>query len=112
MGKTIRISELIGTDVRSRSNAGIIQSALDGEKDCVALDFAEVTFVSRSFADELCNILDNSNNVRLIHTCQMVQSMIDAVKEGRSQKRIRVEDHSEIKEFDTMESLSSFLATI
>ena len=46
------MSALIGTDDRSRSNAGIIQSALDGEKDCVALDFAEVTFVSRAFADE------------------------------------------------------------
>lgn len=112
MGKVIKISELIGTDVRSRSNAGIIQAELDGENGNISLDFSGVTFVSRSFADELCNILDNNSNVKLVNTIQIVKTMIDIVKEGRTKKRVRVVDNSEIKEFDTMESLSSFLATI
>ena len=50
MGNVLLISELIGTDVRSRSNAGIIQSVVDGMKEGVILDFSEVTFISRSFA--------------------------------------------------------------
>ena len=112
MGKVIRISELIGTDVRSRSNAEIVQSALDGETGDIILDFSNVTFVSRSFADALCNIMDKASNVSISNTIQIVQSMIDTVKDGRSKKRVRIEDDSKIKEFDTMESLSSFLATI
>lgn len=112
MGKIVKIAELIGTDVRSRSNAGIIQAALDGERGPVVLDFSGVTFVSRSFADELCNILDELHNTQLSNTTQIVQSMIDAVKAGRSEKRVRIDDNTEIKEFDSFESLSSFLSTI
>ena len=92
MGKIVKIEELIGTDVRSRSNA--------------------VTFVSRSFADELCNILDKFKNVELENMDHIVQSMIDAVKSGRTKKRIRSEDNSEIKVFDNIDSLSSFLSTL
>ena len=62
MGNVLLISELIGTNVRSRSNAGIIQAVIDGVKEGVTLDFREVTFVSRSFADELCNIMDDNKN--------------------------------------------------
>lgn len=112
MKKTIRISELIGTDVRSRSNAEIIRSAIDGETGDIYLDFSNVTFVSRSFADELCTIMDNSKNIHLDNTIQIVRSMINAVKEGRSKKRVRTDDNSEMKKIDTMEGLSSFLATI
>ena len=112
MGKIVKIEELIGTDVRSRSNAGIIQAALDGETDKVVLDFSMVTFVSRSFADELCNILDKFKNVELENMDHIVQSMIDAVKSGRTKKRIRSEANSEIKVFDNIDSLSSFLSTL
>ena len=40
MGKVIKIADLIGTDVRSRSNAGIIQAEIDGEVDEVTIDFS------------------------------------------------------------------------
>lgn len=112
MGKVIKIAELIGTDVRSRSNAGIIQAEIDGEVNEVLIDFSKVTFVSRSFVDELCNIMEKCNNVKLENTTLFIQSMIDAVKQGRNQKRVRSSDNSEIKEFEDIESLSSFLSTI
>lgn len=112
MGKVIKIAELIGTDVRSRSNAGIIQAEIDGEVNEVIIDFSKVTFVSRSFVDELCNIMEKCNNVKLENTTLFIQSMIDAVKQGRNQKRVRSSDDSEIKEFEDIESLSSFLSTI
>ena len=53
----IKISALISSDVRSRSNAEIIRSAIDGISDKVILDFSGVSFVSRSFTDELCSIV-------------------------------------------------------
>ncbi|WP_302994190.1 hypothetical protein [Parabacteroides goldsteinii] len=112
MEKVFKIAELISTDVRSRSNAGILQAAIDGVKETIVLDFAGVTFISRSFTDELCAILESLNNVRLNNTSDFVQSMIDVVCEGRKKQRVRITDNSEIKEFHDVESLSSFLETI
>jgi hypothetical protein len=109
MGNVLLISELIGTNVRSRSNAGIIQAVIDGVKERVTLDFREVTFVSRSFADELCNIMDDNKNIKLSHMSDLVSAMIHAVSSGRKEKRVRPKDDSEMKEFESMEGLYSFL---
>ena len=40
---------------------------------------------------------------------EIVKTMIEAVKKGRENRRVRIKDDSEIKEFDDMESLSKFL---
>lgn len=41
----LKIAELISTDIRSRANADIIRSALDGVKGNIILDFAGVISV-------------------------------------------------------------------
>lgn len=112
MDKKLKISELISTDIRSRANAEIIRAELDGVKDDVILDFAGVTFVSRSFTDELYNVMCEHKNIKLDNTSDFVKSMIDTVTQGRNTKRTFNEEKSEIKEFDDMNSLSLFLATI
>lgn len=112
MENVLKISELISTDVRSRYNAGIIRSAMDGLEGDIVLDFTEVTFISRSFTDELCTIVEKHQNIKIVNTIKEVKSMIDAVTSGRKQKRKRIKDDSEIKEFTDIESLTSFLATI
>ena len=107
----IKISALISSDVRSRSNAEIIRSAIDGISDKVILDFSGVSFVSRSFTDELCSIVENCKNITIdmANMSEIVKTMIEAVKKGRENRRVRIKDDSEIKEFDDMESLSKFL---
>lgn len=112
MDKKLKISELISTDIRSRANAEIIRAELDGVKGNVILDFAGVTFVSRSFTDELYNVMCEYGNIKLDNTSDFVKSMIDTVTLGRKTKRTFSEEKSEIKEFDDMKSLSLFLATI
>jgi hypothetical protein len=112
MDKILKISKLISTDIRSRANAEIIRAVVDGIEENVILDFRGVTFVSRSFTDELYNVMCEHKNIELVNTSDFVKSMIDAVTQGRKQKRIFVEEKSEIREFDDMKSLSSFLATI
>ena len=57
--EVIKISTLISGKVRSRSNAEIIRSAIDGISDKIILDFSGVSFVSRSFTDELCSIVEH-----------------------------------------------------
>jgi len=112
MNTIVKIAELIGTDIRLRANAIILRSAIDGVEGNIILDFAGVVFVSRSFADELYNVMGEYKEISLKNTSGIVASMIDAVKQGRNSKRVFKESNSEIKEFDDMSSLSSFLSTI
>lgn len=112
MNKIFKISDLISTDIRSRANANIIRSAIDGVESNIVLDFENVKFISRSFADELYNVMNEHHGITLINETDFVKSMIDAVIQGRKNKRIASEDTSEIKEFKDMKSLESFLATI
>lgn len=111
MSKIIKIKELICTEIRSRSNANVIWDELS-QKDSVIIDMSFVTFVSRSFADELCNIMDTNGNISLANASGIVKNMIEIVCKSRKEKRVRKEDHSEMKEFGAIESLSDFLATI
>lgn len=112
METILKIAELISTDIRSRANAEILRSAIDGVKGEIIFDFAGVVFVSRSFTDELYNIMGEHKGISLKNTSDIVKSMLEAVTKGRNSKRIFKENNSEIKEFDDMTGLSSFLATI
>lgn len=112
MEKVLNISVLVSTDIRSRANANIIRSVIDGVHGKIILDFSGVTFISRSFADELYNILNERDNVSLANESELVKSMLEAVSLSRKNKRVQNNNTSEIKEIDDMKSLESFLATI
>lgn len=112
MDVTIKIAELISTDIRSRANADLIRSAITNTDGKITLDFTGVTFVSRSFTDELYNVMDENKNITLSGASEFVQSMLNAVIQGRKHKRVFKDDKSDIVEFDDMGSLSSFLSTI
>lgn len=111
MAKTIKIAEIISNDIRSRANINIIFSAIDGVKEHVVLDFTEVSFVSRSFADELYNLINNNKNLSIINMTPFVSSMYKTVCEGRNSKRVFSTESSEIKEFEDMKSLAVFFSS-
>lgn len=108
----IYISKLISTDIRSRSNINRIEEEIRRIDSKVELDFSEVDFMSRSFADELYNFVESHKNVSICNINGIARSMIEAVRESRNSKRVYNTDDSEIKEFEDIKSLSSFLATI
>lgn len=112
MDKIFKVAELISTDIRSRANVTIIRSAIDGINENIILDFTDVVFMSRSFTDELYNLMSEHRNVSLSNMNDFVNSMYNAVVQGRKTKRVFESESSEIKEFDDMKSLSSFLSTI
>lgn len=111
MDKIFKISELISTDIRSRANANIIRSAIDGINERIVLDFDGVCFISRSFTDELYNVLEEHKNISFTNTSDNIKAMLDAVEKGRKSTR-NFSNSSEIKEFHDFASLSAFLATI
>lgn len=113
MEKVFSISKQLGTDVRTRANADAIWDFLKGNASgAVVLDFSDVVFISRSFADEICNITTNFSNVELRNAVGVTKAMIDAVSESRKHKRVRKKDDSEVVDLKDMSSLSSFFAAI
>lgn len=111
MKKIIKIVDFLGTELRSRSSADRLREMIIKEHYSI-IDMSGISFISRSFADELCNIMDTYNNVSVSNDIDIVKNMIEIVSQSRKHKRVRVEDNSEIKEFDDIESLSKFLSTI
>lgn len=112
MDKILKIAEIISTDIRSRANANIIKSIIDGFSGNIVLDFEHVTFMSRSFTDELYNVISENKNVSLTNMDDFIASMYDTVTEGRKNKRIYESKSAEIKECNDMKSLSCILASI
>lgn len=108
----IKIAILISKDIRSRANAEIIKSVIDGIDESITLDFTGVTFISRSFADELYNLQSDHKNISLAGMEGFVNSMYETVVQGRLSKRVFKHETSEIKVCEDMGSLSSFLSTI
>ncbi|OJV90992.1 MAG: hypothetical protein BGO34_22165 [Bacteroidia bacterium 44-10] len=112
MRRIIKISELIGADIRSRKNAEYIRNSIAGSAGKVELDFDGVEFISRAFADEVYTIVkENNDNVVLINMESIVGSMMSVVSESRTQKRVRKTENANMKEFSDMESLSAYLST-
>jgi hypothetical protein len=110
MNNVIKMATVISTDIRSRKNAEILKSMIHpGSK--VMLDFQGVTFISRSVADEICDIIEHSKaTVDKSNMCLLVENMLRAVENGRNKKRERPEiDDKDIIICKDMESLSRVL---
>ena len=110
MKEIIKLHDLLGSEIRSRSNAEILREKI-AEHSGSIIDLSDVSFISRSFADELC-ILVEKHIIQLHNASGVVQNMLSVVSESRKKKRVRKTDDTKIKEFDDMESLTSFQATI
>ena len=107
----IKISALISSDVRSRSNAEIVRNAMMKMSGRAIIDFSGVSFVSRSFSDELCSIIEHFQNLEIdmINMSDIVKNMIEIVEKSRKNRRIRINDNSVIKKFDDIDSFLKFL---
>lgn len=108
MEKIIDIKSLIGIEVRSRTNAEMLRNVIQGDNNVYIIDFKDVTFVSRSFADELCNIMDENNKIRLTNETFFVKKMIDTVLAGRKRVRQR-DDKDDIITLSTIDELNEFM---
>jgi anti-anti-sigma regulatory factor len=114
--KKIIISELIGKKLQSRIEAkkiyGLVVS-LDVKS--ISLDFGNVTFMSRSFADEFCETINlfNKINVKieLINENAAIKEALNVVSSNRNKPK-KVELNYSTLDFTNMNNLSDFLATI
>lgn len=114
MKQTIKLQDIYSADLYTRSRASELRASILDNADVVLIDFDNIGFMSRSFADEICNIMDDMMNktFELINLNEDVMTMLSKVKESRCQERKRGIDSSKMYEFNDMESLSEFLLTM
>jgi anti-anti-sigma regulatory factor len=114
--KTIKISGLINESLRSRTEAQkVYTAAIDSKERYITIDFSDVCFMSRSFADEFCDVLNQLRTGNKIVTCinesENVEVMLQIVSENRGKARdIKIE--GVVREFSNFGDLSNFMATI
>lgn len=77
METLIKMSELIGSELRSRTEAKKIHNSISLVRNGkIIISFSGVTFISRSFADEFCGIIENvklSKNIEIVDKCNNVE---------------------------------------
>ena len=111
MKQTIRLQDIYSADLYTRSRASELRPCISDEANEVTLDFEGIGFMSRSFADEVCNIIDDMKDKTFSFTGQNhdLAMMMTKVREGRSRERKRGVGNAKMYEFKDMESLSEFL---
>jgi len=111
MKQTIKLNTIYSADLYTRSRASELRACINDEANEVILDFEGIGFMSRSFADEVCNIVDDNKNIKFdfINRSADVEAMMNKVAEGRRQERKRGISNATIHKFEDMESLSEFL---
>ena len=111
MTQTIRLQDIYSADLYTRSRASELRACISDDANEVTLDFEGIGFMSRSFADEVCNIIDDMNGktFTLVNQNEDVSTMTTKVREGRSRERKRGVGNAKMYEFKDMESLEKFL---
>lgn len=111
MEKSINVLRLLGSDIRSRSNAGTIEKAINekGNTHCI-IDMTGVDFISRSFADELLDIVKKTFST-IVNAHGVVLTMINMVSKSREEKPSKYKGEESIVELQDMVSLESYFAS-
>jgi hypothetical protein len=109
------MSELIGKELRSRAEAKKVLDWFDSyAKNDVVIDYVGVRFISRSFADELCGIIEDMNKLYTISEIDQsinISTTMRIVRNGRNKPK-DVKLTGDTVELTDMKSLAEFLATI
>ncbi len=114
MKQTIRLQDIYSSDLFTRSRASELRSCISANASEVVIDFDGIDFMSRSFTDEVCNIIDDmpDKTFSFINQNDDVATMMSKVSDGRSRERTRGVGNAKIYEFEDMESLSKYLLAL
>lgn len=110
MTHTITLRTILGTDIRSRSNANAIRQEIEAHPH-TTIDMSGITFISRSFADELLSIT-TATAATIIGATGFVKTMLDTVSHSRSSHTTTITPVGHITHLNDMKSVSDFFATI
>lgn len=109
MNASIDIAQNIGSDIRTRSFfRRDIERLLTSYPQTEAIDFSGVRFISRSVADEICNLLEDHSGLHTIGMSGDVDKMFKIVLRGRNAPREYPELNAQVIHLNTMQELSNF----
>ena len=110
MKQIIILRNIFDAELYTRSSAAELRSKIASTVEDVVLDFKQKGFISRTFADELCNIIDDMKSVKFsfINRSDEVETMMNKVVEGRSRERKRGVGNAKIFKIKNLEELSKY----
>lgn len=110
MTTTITLSAILGTDIRSRGNANVIRQEI-ASHHITTIDMSGITFISRSFADELLTIA-TAATITIVGATGEVKTMLDMVSRSRqSTTPTTITPIGHITHLNDMKSVSDFFST-
>lgn len=111
MKQTIKLYDIYHADLFSRAKASILADIVSPEADTVTLDFEGITFMSRSFADELYNTVIAHPDKTFEYICRNddICAIMEKVADGRTRERQLGIPPAQMFSFDSQSKLSEFL---
>lgn len=110
MKHEIFVKDTIGTDLRTRSFFRRDVERLIGlNGDDISLDFSDVEFVSRSVADEICNLLVDHPSLEVKDMEGDVEMMYRVVVNGRNVPRKFPVSDIKVYHIRNMQEMSAYL---
>lgn len=111
MTQTIRLYDIYRADLFSRAKAAELAGHINSKADSVLLDFSGINFMSRSFADELFNVIaaQAPRTFNFEGRSQDIDILMQKVADGRSRERQLGIQHPQMLTFDTKDTLAEFL---
>lgn len=107
--KTIKIKEILGNNIILRSSITPLKEKISN--DTLFLDFEEVDFISRSFADELYSFIEKNNTLlQIINTNEVIKVIMQAVETTHKKGRKPLKEHIAISKANNSKELLDFLS--
>lgn len=110
MKTTIKLGVVIGDDIRTRSRIHEIEKYLIIPGDYV-LDFTEVCFISRSFADELVSFVDNYKTrkyrIECVNVAPDIAQLLTIVRANRNTLH-RNSEHKNVLQLESMKEVKEY----
>jgi hypothetical protein len=114
---TISVSELIGTSVHTREASNILMRLIEKDLcDYIELDFSDVEYISRSFADQFYSdklncVVELRKNIIVSNANEAVMHMLNAVAKTQN-KKTNTFFNIPIYKYSTQSQLENFLLSI
>lgn len=115
--KTIDITKILAPELKSRSRVADLNLFLINMQEMeVELDFAHVTFATRSFIDEFYNILlkdspERRFKIHLVNVPEDIDKIFASV--SRTQSGLKtIPPTANIQEFSTVQEMLDYMASV
>jgi len=110
MTNNINISNRFGKELRSREQAHeIVLLAISS--DDISVDFKDVTYVSRSFADEFYKILFTKKNIKIINQREDIAKIFESISKTHFKKKADNENINVVK-LNSLNKVCLYLSAI